>query len=159
MKAAILLVALGLVAAAPAVRPADTASIVAIIKDCEARQNANFAARDVQKIVAFFAPDASVILPNAPVMTGGKALSEGIGAALSDPNFALTFASDQVYVAASRDLAVARGWYRQSGTDPASHKAVTTTGTYVTVFRPQPDGSWKGVWDIVTPGPGAAPAK
>ena len=134
-------------------RPVNTAKVLDTIKANEVRSNADWAAHDVARIVGFFSPDASVILPGAPIMTGTKALTDGIGKTLEDPNFALTFASDRVYVAASGDLAVARGSYRQSGTDPATGVAATTTGTYVTVFRPQPDGSWKGVWDIVTPGP------
>jgi ketosteroid isomerase-like protein len=136
----------------------NTAKIVDTIKANEVRSNADWAAHDVGRIVSFFSPDASVILPGAPVMTGTKALTDGIGKTLDDPNFSLTYASDRVFVAASGDLAVARGTYRQSGADPASGKTVTTVGAYVTVFRPQPDGSWKGVWDIVTPGPAKAPA-
>ena len=131
----------------------NTAKIVDAIKTSEVRQNDNWAAHDIPKIVSFFAPDASVILPGQPIASGDKAITDGVGKILDDPNFALTFASDRVFVAASGDLAADRGSYRETTTDPVTGKAVTTNGTYVTVFRPQPDGDWKAQWDIVTPGP------
>lgn len=156
MRPAILIVCAAL-AACTASKPkaVNTAKIVDTIQTNEVRSNADWAAHDVAKIVGFFAPDASVILPGAPIMTGTKALTEGISQTLNDPNFSLTFASNRVLVAKSGDLAVAQGAYKQSGT--VNGQAVITTGTYVTVFRPQPDGSWKGQWDIVTPGPSPAP--
>lgn len=135
----------------------NTAKIVDAIKTSEVRQNDAWAAHDVSKIVGFFAPDASVILPGQPIVSGSHALTDSIGKALDDQNFALTFASDRVFVAASGDLAVARGTYRQTGSDPTNGKAITVTGTYVTVFKPQSDGAWKAEWDIVTPGPAAPP--
>jgi ketosteroid isomerase-like protein len=161
MKAVALLACLAAASCAPGASQTrhvvNTAKIVDTIQAAEVRSNADWAAHDVPRIVAFFSPDASVILPGAPVMTGSKALTAGIGKTLDDPAFSLTFASDRVFVAKSGDLAVARGSYAQTGADPAGGKPVTVKGTYVTVFRPQPDGSWKGVWDIVTPGP-AVPA-
>jgi len=159
MRAAILILSAGLAACtAPKPAPVNTAKIVDTIKANEVRSNADWAAHDVGKIVGFFAPHASVILPSAPVMHGTAALTAGIGQTLNDPNFSLTFVSNRVLVAKSGDLAVARGTYKQSGT--VNGEAVTTTGTYVTVFRPQPDGAWKAQWDIVTPGPpAAAPTK
>lgn len=157
MRAAILILCTGLAACtASKPQPVNTAKIIDTIKADEVRSNADWAAHDVAKIVSFFAPRASVILPGAPIMHGTAALTTGIGQNLNDPNFTLTFASNRVLVAKSGDLAVARGTYKQSGT--VNGQAVTTAGTYVTVFRPQPDGSWKAQWDIVTPGPAAPPA-
>ena len=44
-------------------------------------------------------------------------------------------------------------------TDGATKKPVTLTGSYVTIYKKQPDGSWKAVEDIATPTlPPTAPA-
>ena len=42
-------------------------------------------------------------------------------------------------------------------TDPATKKPKTENGSYLTVYKKQPDGSWKAIEDFVTPGP-AEPA-
>ena len=58
----------------------------------------------------------------------------------------------------SGDLASSRGHFSLTMTDKATNKPVTTTGSYLTVFKRQDDGSWKAVEDFITPGPAAAPA-
>jgi hypothetical protein len=34
---------------------------------------------------------------------------------------------------------------------------IDTVGAFVTVYKRQPDGSWKAIWDIATPGAAPAP--
>jgi ketosteroid isomerase-like protein len=53
-----------------------------------------------------------------------------------------------VEVSRSGDLGYTRGTYMLTATDPASKKAVTEKGRFVTIFRKQADGSWKAVQDI-----------
>ena len=43
-------------------------------------------------------------------------------------------------------------------TDKATNKPVTSTGSYLTVFKKDDDGGWKAVEDFVTPGPAPAAA-
>ncbi len=78
---------------------------------------------------------------------------------MNDSAFALTFASDQVEVARSGDLAVTHGSFTQTATDPDTKAVLTRKGSYVTVYKPQGGGVWKAVWDIMTPDgePAAAP--
>ena len=63
----------------------------------------------------------------------------------------MTFSSDRVRVAASGDLAVAHGAYKETTTDPRTGSPVTTIGSYVTVYKPDASGVWRAVWDISTP--------
>jgi hypothetical protein len=39
-------------------------------------------------------------------------------------------------------------WNLFTATDPASKKAITETGRFVTIFRKEADGSWKVVQEI-----------
>jgi ketosteroid isomerase-like protein len=43
-------------------------------------------------------------------------------------------------------------------TDKATSKPATSTGSYLTVYQKQDDGSWKAVEDFITPGPAPAAA-
>ena len=43
--------------------------------------------------------------------------------------------------------------------DPETKKPVEGAGSYLTVYKKQPDGSWKAVEDFITPGPAPAAAK
>lgn len=71
---------------------------------------------------------------------------------LGDSGFTLTFANEKTDVASSGDVAYTSGTYNVSYTSPQTKKVEKGSGTYVTVFRKQADGSWKEVADIATPG-------
>ena len=43
-------------------------------------------------------------------------------------------------------------------TDPGTGKAASGTGSYLTVWKKQADGSWKAVEDFVTQGPATTAA-
>ncbi|MHB8528043.1 MAG: YybH family protein [Caulobacteraceae bacterium] len=149
-----------LAACAPAGAPprsaVDTAKIVDAIKTDEVRWNADYKSGDPARIAAHYAPNAVLMIADTPPAVGTAAIESTLKQATGDPAFGLTFASDKVDVAASGDLAAARGTYRLTATDPKTRTVVTATGSYVTVFKPRPDGTWKAVWDINTPTPGPA---
>ena len=42
----------------------------------------------------------------------------------------------------SGDLAYSRGHFTEKHEDPRTLKIVTTSGSYLTVYKKQPDGSW-----------------
>jgi ketosteroid isomerase-like protein len=48
------------------------------------------AGKDVDKVVALYADDATITLPNTPVLTGKPAMSAAIKDAMADPNFSLS---------------------------------------------------------------------
>ncbi|HZL00013.1 MAG TPA: nuclear transport factor 2 family protein [Caulobacteraceae bacterium] len=140
--------------AIPPPRPAvDAARIVDAIKTGEVHWNADWAAKDPVKIADHYAPGAIVMNPGAPAMAGEAAYQAGIRQLLEDDGFTLTFVSDKVDVAASGDQAVSHGTWKATGTDPKTRAVTTSTGSFVTLYKPQADGAWKAVWDIATPGP------
>src|SRR5579864_9541168 len=121
-------------AAAPAKPAAAAASNADDVKAC--------AAKDANKIVAFYTDDA-IFIANSPTVTGKAGILEGWKGMVADPNFSLKFAALAVDVAKSGDLAYSHGTYTLTITDPKTKKKMTDKGQYVTVFKKQADGSWK----------------
>ncbi|MGA9060473.1 MAG: DUF4440 domain-containing protein [Terracidiphilus sp.] len=133
---------------------------VKAIRDLEAANVQAFAARDIDKIVALYADDASLFAPDAPVIDGGMAaIKAALSPQLRDKNFSLTFASDKVEIAKSGDLGYAQGSLTWTMTDPKTKKVLTGKGKYVTVYKRQSDGGWKAVADIWNEDAPPAPAK
>jgi uncharacterized protein (TIGR02246 family) len=156
MRTRLALFALALLAACtpPQRKPqVDTAKIVDDIKADEVAWNGEWASRDADKVSAHYAPDAVVINPGAPTLSGPAAILAANKQALADPGFSLKFTSDKVLVAGSGDLAAAHGTFQATETDPKTKTVVTQTGDFVTVYKPRPDGTWQVVLDIATSGP------
>jgi ketosteroid isomerase-like protein len=144
-------------AKSPRAKPVvDTAKIVDAIKTDEVHWNSDYKRGDAAVLAAHYAPHATLMIPGGAPMVGTAAIKAGLEKALSDSAFTITFASDKVDVAASGDLAAARGSYTETSTDPRTKAVVTGRGSYVTVYKPEPDGVWRAIWDINTPGVSAA---
>ena len=128
------------------------ASIQAL-KDADAAWTKAVGEKDLEKWMSFYAADASVFAPGAPVATGKDAIRALLGPILKDQNFALSFAPTRVEADKAGELGYSQGAYRQTLTDPKTGKPFTEDGKFVTVYRKQTDGSWKAVIDIWNPGP------
>ena len=120
---------------------------VAALKDTEAAWVKDAATKDVEKWVAHYTDDGSVLLPNTPILTGKDAIRGGIKPMLGDPNFAVTFGATRVDVAKSGELAFTQGTYSLTMSNPKTKGPVTEKGKYLTVYRKQADGTWKSVED------------
>ncbi|HET9812738.1 MAG TPA: DUF4440 domain-containing protein [Sphingomicrobium sp.] len=135
---------------------ADTARIAADIKAQEAQWEKDYAAKDANALAAHYADNAALGSPGAALATDPAARGKELAALTSDPNMKLSFAADVVEVAKSGDLAYSRGHYSLQMTDAATRQPASSTGTYITVWKPQSDGTWKAVEDFIIPGPAAA---
>jgi len=145
-------------AQAPPPAPPDTrAADEKAIRDSETAWAKEFAAKDMDKIVAHYADDGVVLLSNAPTMVGKDAIRAGMKDAVTDPKFSLDLKTVKVEV--SGDLAYSQGTYSVMAPDPKTKKVMAETGRYVEVYKKQPDGSWKIIQDINSPEAPAAPAK
>ncbi len=89
----------------------------------------------------FYAPNAQLLAPGAPIASGPNAIKATLQA-LVDMG-ADRVALDDHTVEASGDLVYSVGQYRLAFTNGASDQ-----GKYVVVFRRQPDGSLRAVADI-----------
>lgn len=132
------------------------------IKDIETQWNKDFAAKDADKLVAHYAENAVVMNSGAPPAAGQDAIRKTLGAMVGDPAFSLAFQTADVEVAKSGDLAYTHGTYQMKITDPGTRKVIDDKGTYLTVYKKQPDGSWKAVEDAAIseiPPPSPEPEK
>ncbi len=133
---------------------------VAALKDNESAWVKDAASKDLEKWVAHYTEDGSVLIPGDPIFSGKDAIRSGFKPMFTDANFAVTFGATRVDVAKSGDLGYTQGNYELTLTDPKTKKPFTDKGKYLTIYRKQADGSWKAVEDtFMTDGPPPAPAK
>jgi len=137
----------------------DTSKVADSIKAQEAQWDKAYAAKDINTIAGEYADDAALASPGDPLATTDVDRRKALGALMSDPNFKLNFATDRVLVASAGDMATSRGHYTITTTDKSTSKPVTSSGTYLTVYKKQADGGFKAVEDVIIPGPAAAAAK
>jgi uncharacterized protein (TIGR02246 family) len=133
---------------------ADTDSVKKALQADEKTWNEQFKANDKEGLVGHYASDAFFAAPGVKSADGSTAIRKAYADASTDKNFHLTFASDKMDVAASGDLAYARGHFSEQYTDPTSGKVMQDSGSYITVYRKQDDGSWKAVEDFAAADPG-----
>ena len=137
---------------------ADAAKIADSIKAQEAAWEKGYADKDINVLAGQYADDAALVNPGEPIATSEVDRRKALGALITDPNLKLNFATDRVLVASAGDLATSRGHYTLTMTDKATGKPVTSSGTYLTVYKKQPDGTFKAVEDAIIPGPSPAAA-
>lgn len=120
---------------------------VSALKSTEAAWVTDAATKDLEKFVAHYTDDASVLIPETPIFTGKDAVRGGLKPIITDPNFALTFVATKVDVAKSGELGYTQGTYSMTVSDPKTKAPVTEKGKYLTVYKKQADGTWKAVED------------
>jgi ketosteroid isomerase-like protein len=91
--------------------------------------------------VAFAAPDATMLPMNLMPVQGRDAIRELMS---GGPASVLTWEPKAAGIAASGDLGYTWGFYEARRADGAGP---VKKGKYITVWRKQPDGSWKFVVD------------
>jgi len=154
IKATICTTALGfLLANGCNAAPVDAARAAADVRATEVQWNAASAARDPARFASYYDADAVDIGPGSDPMHGPAAIQAGMTEAFKDPNFSLTFAADRVEIAASGDMAYSQGHFTETETSAGAQAKLVQSGSYVTVYKRQADGSWKAVADIASPGP------
>jgi ketosteroid isomerase-like protein len=109
-----------------------------------------WAAKNSDGIMAQYAADAVRMSPGSGVALDLPQVRIAIAEVLKDPALSLEFASQKTDV--TGDLGYQRGTYTMTYTDPRNQLPVRERGSYLSVFHRQPDGSWKVIEDIHTPG-------
>lgn len=132
---------------------ADPVAAQNAIKADQAKWNEQFKSKDQEGLLSHYADGAYFVAPGAPAADGSTAIRKDYADGLADHYFSVNFASDKVDVADSGDLAYSRGHFTQTYQDPKSHQIVTESGSYLTVYRKQQDGSWKAVEDFAAADP------
>jgi uncharacterized protein (TIGR02246 family) len=102
--------------------------------------------KDLEKTVSFYADDASMLPPNAPIAAGKEAIRTAWSHFMSLPGFKIQFAPSKITVAKSRDLAYEIGIFQITLNDQQGNPA-TSVGKFVVVWQKRAD-QWKVVADI-----------
>ncbi len=134
---------------------------VKAITDDETQWNADYKAKDLDKVMSHYVDTAVLMVPGEPALKGKDAIRKDLKDMIADPAMALSFHATTVDVAKAGDLAYTQGTYSLTVTNPMTHQPINDHGSYVTTYRKQMDGEWKAVADIVTsdvPPPGPPPA-
>ncbi len=132
---------------APPAPVVDFAAEQTKIRDLEAAWVRNAAAKDLDKIMANYTDDATVMATGTPAAKGKSAVRAG-WKQLLDSLEKFEFAPERIEISQAGDLATARGPYTMTLTDAKTKKPVEDHGSYVTVYKKQADGAWKAVEDI-----------
>ncbi len=107
-------------------------------------------AGDVKKIVSYWADDAVVMSAGQPVLSGKPAIHKMIEESYRMPGFRISWQPQSVVVSESGDMAYLMEDSQISFTD-STGKPFTINNKAVTIWRKQPDGTWKNAVDISTP--------
>ncbi|MGH7630691.1 MAG: YybH family protein [Gemmatimonadales bacterium] len=124
--------------------PADA---MAAVRATDSALQAAIAYRDLDRTLSFYANDAFLLPAAAPIVVGRDAIRAEWTKLFAIPAFNSTAQLAHVDVAESGDLAYTRGTYetRLTGQDG---QLVTERGKWVSIWRKQPDGTWRIVVDI-----------
>jgi uncharacterized protein (TIGR02246 family) len=150
LKAVVLTLLLVATAAGCAQKKVSIADERAAIRDAEREAVSAANAKEVERWLGVFAAGATVIPPNRSVLSGKEAIQEWGAKLFESPGFALKFENETIDVSAAADLAYALTRYERTLHDKAG-KPLAETGTWVAVWKKQPDGSWKCVVYIWNP--------
>ena len=132
--------------AAMAMSAPDPVAVRQAIDAANARALDALIKNDTANMTNNYASDAVVMMTGMPAMAGSDNIHKGMmgmlsAAAIKDPKFTT------LDVMVSGDLAVEHGTYELTVV-PKGGKPMPDKGHYVTVWKMQPDGSWKVVRDI-----------
>jgi uncharacterized protein (TIGR02246 family) len=128
--------------------PVDIRVETEAIRNIDAEWTAASKASDIEKLLLLYAPEAVVINPGAKMYVGHQAIRQSLQSWLADTvEFETSSgAIDAIEVAASGDLAYARGSGRFSQNTPSG--LVECSEQWVAVYRKM-DGRWKILVDII----------
>jgi ketosteroid isomerase-like protein len=118
-----------------------------------------YAAKNLDKFLAFFDEKGAMLPPNALIADGKEAISRFIaGFFARATDLKINWHVDRADVAHSGDFGYTSGAFEMAFNDP-NGKTISNKGKFVTVWKKQKDGSWKVLLDIFNsdlPPPGAS---
>jgi ketosteroid isomerase-like protein len=148
MKKSLLLIPVFSLAAVVACAPKanDPADIQAVKDTAPAYDKFANAGDAAGLATSFYAADAIRMDPNQPASAGTAAIRATLEKGYAQSSEDIRNVIDDVHVAGS--LAIAKGSFEGKSTSKVTGTAAPVKGKFVTLYRKEADGSWKGVWDI-----------
>ncbi|HEV2750331.1 MAG TPA: nuclear transport factor 2 family protein [Gemmatimonadales bacterium] len=126
-------------------RTVDVAVTRAALQDADRAFDRATSERRLEGWVEYFAEDGAMLRPGGAV-TGRAAIREHMSPVLRDSSFTLRWQPTRSDVGAAGDLGYTVGRYEARRRD-VKGAANVRTGTYLTIWKKQADGSWKVVLD------------
>jgi uncharacterized protein (TIGR02246 family) len=105
---------------------------------------------NVEKTVQYWADDAVVMSADQPMLNGKQAIRKMVEESYKMPGFRISWQPQSVDVSENGDMAYLLENSQISFTD-STGRPITINNKAVSIWRKQPDGSWKNVVDISTP--------
>lgn len=130
------------------VEAVDTAAAIDAIHEIETARIAAIQSHDLDGAVAPYAEDAMFVVPGRATASTPEQIRATFEAMLNDPNTSIALRPGRAEVAAAGDLAFTNAVFETTFTDPATQQRASASGSNVTVWRRQEDGSWKVVADF-----------
>jgi ketosteroid isomerase-like protein len=119
----------------------------AAIREADAAALRAIAAKQIDAIVSYYDEQASLLMPNAPIVTGKEQIRKTWEQMFTIAGFHFAPTTTKIEVARSGDLAYAQGTYQFSASNPNGGSA-HDRGKFVVVWKKQPNATWKIVADI-----------
>ncbi|MCC6389947.1 MAG: DUF4440 domain-containing protein [Bryobacterales bacterium] len=145
----------------PSPAPDTRAAAEAAIRELDDQWSATAAKNDLDGTIGYYAGDAVLLAPNAPIAKDLKGIRES-WAGLLGPRTAVSWKATKVEVARSGELGYLYGTYQLKIDDPKGGPPVQDTGKILEVWKKQADGKWKCIVDTYNsdiPVPAAPAAK
>jgi ketosteroid isomerase-like protein len=156
-RAAIALLAFATILAptfSPTATAAPQASTLATLAKIREAWVQDLRTKQLESILKFYAADAVFLQPTGERITGSAALRTLFQTIMATFNSDLTLHSQNLE--ASGDLAYDSGDFQETLTTIATGAKITAKGSYIMIFKHQPNGSWQIVQHVWTgtPPPG-----
>lgn len=124
----------------------DVASVQRAIDSADARFSAALMKGDTAGISSVYADDAVILPPNMKAARGRAGMSQMNAAMLANVSYpAVSVKSEDLIV--SGDYGIETGVYRMT-IQPKAGKSTEDVGKFISIWKKQPDGSWKMIRDM-----------
>ena len=123
------------------------AADVAALQSSDEQWSAAAGRKDVTAAVAFYADDAVMLPPNAPIIADQNSIRQVWADMLGPNTTSMSWKASKTEVAKSGELGYIYGTYQDSVQDPKGGPPVYDKGKLVEIWKKQPDGKWKCIVD------------
>lgn len=135
------------------------ASDAALLRALDQQWSATAAKNDIDGTVAFYADNAVLLPPNAPIAMDAQSIRAS-WAGLLGPNTTLSWKVSDSAVASSGELGYVYGTFALTIKDPKGGPPTHDIGKFVEIWKKQADGQWKCIVDTYNSDlPATAPAE
>ncbi len=128
--------------ATPAAAP-DTSKDIDALKAQMAQYGVDIQSRQIDKVAAYYAPDAVFMGPDYPPYVGAPAIRAAFQQQMADPAYGVALAPDSITVGSSGDVAYVSGHVALTGFSQRTHGVVRLRQGFVAGEKKDATGVWR----------------